>query len=100
MSDWKNPSFPSDRSSGRKVEWKAPVVEDNTTASVAMGIGIIIKALIGFLLISSVNALALMLVSLILDFDLTYRNALSVGALYVFWRAYDTFTFGRLLKDR
>jgi hypothetical protein len=99
MSEWKNPSFPSDRS-GRKVEWKAPAVEDNTTASIAMGIGMIIKALVGFLLISSINALAIMCVSLILDFDIAYRNALAVGALYVFWRAYDTVTFGRILKDR
>ena len=98
MSEWKNPSFPSDRS-GRKVEWKAPAVEDST-ASVAMGLGIIIKALIGFLVISSINALALMCVSLILDFDLAYRNALAIGALYVLWRAFDKVTFSRLLKDR
>lgn len=99
MSDWKNPSFPSDRS-GRKVEWKAPAVEDATSASVAMGIGIIIKALVGFLVIASINALAIMCVSLILDFDIAYRNALSVGALYVLWRAYDTAVFSRLMKDR
>jgi hypothetical protein len=98
MSEWKNPSFPSD-SKGRKVEWKAPIVEDST-ASVAMGMGIIIKALIGFLIISSINALALMCVSLILDFDLAYRNALAIGALYVLWRAYDKVTFSRLLKDK
>lgn len=98
MSDWKNPSFPSANSS--KVEWNTPFVDDEKTASVAMGIGIIVKALIGFLVIASINALAIMCVSLILDFDIAYRNALSVGALYVLWRAYDTAVFSRLMKDR
>jgi hypothetical protein len=98
MSEWKNPSFPSD-SKGQKVEWRAPAVEDSA-ASAVMGLGIIIKALFGFLIISSINAVALMCVSLILDFDLAYRNALSIGALYVLWRAYDKVTFSRLLKDK
>lgn len=99
MSDWKNPSFPSERSE-RKVEWRAPAVEENNVASVALGIGISIKALLGFLIITNINALALMLVSVILDFDIAYRNAIYVGAVYVVWRAYDTVTFSRLLKDR
>ena len=99
MSDWKNPSFPSERTT-RNAEWNTPSVKDENIASVAMGFGIIMKGLLGFLIISSINALAIMCVSLILDFDIAYRNALLIGALYVVWRAYDTVTFSRLLKDR
>lgn len=99
MSDWKNPSFPSERGD-RKVEWRAPAVEEHNVASVALGLGIGIKALLGFLIITSMNASALMLLSVIIGFDISYRNALYASALYVFWRAYDTVTFSRLLKDR
>jgi hypothetical protein len=99
MSDWKNPSFPSERS-GRKVEWKAPAVEEVNTPPPMAGVAIIVKALLGFLVIASVNAVALMLVSLILGIDLEYRRAVAIGGLYILWRAYDNTVFSRLLKDR
>lgn len=91
MSDWKNPT--TDK--GRRKEWNTPIVKDEQLENVAAGISVAIKGVVGFVLIASVNALAIMGVVNLLGNDISYRNALGIGGIYVLWRAYDKVIFSR-----
>lgn len=96
MSDWKNPSWGS-RANG---EWKPPMTQDDNVENIAMTISLVFRAIIGFLLVSTINALAFMAVAHLLNFSLSYRNALAVGAIYVCWRAYDTVMFTKFRNTK
>ena len=98
MSEWKNPSFGG--SSNNRGEWKPPQVkEDDSIEQVAMGIALAIRALFGFIVIISVNALFVYAITRLLGNDIEYRNAIFVGCLVFLWRSYDISTFRKFGKD-
>ncbi len=92
MNDWKNPTWGKDN----RKEWNPPISnEDEDVDNLAMGIALVIKAIIGFILIATINGVALMFVMNLLNVDVSYRNAVAIGAIYVCWRAYDKVVFAR-----
>lgn len=100
MSDWKNPSF------GRRDntdDWKPPFLDDpfatdDDDTRERVSVSLFIRALFGFLIIVSINAVALFGVSYFAGYDLSYRNAVIIAGIYILWRVYDMKTMGRLNK--
>jgi hypothetical protein len=97
MSDWKNPSFPN-RSDGK---WDKPFLfdEEDEQGDEQMTIQEFVKVILSFLFLSSINGLVLFTVTVLLDYDLSYRNAVLVGMIYVLWRAYDRIVFSKFGRE-
>lgn len=92
MSDWKNPSFPNRPDS----KWDKPfMLEDDDEVDNEMSLQDFVKAILSFLFLSSVNGLIVFTVTALLDYDLSYRNSVLIGMIYVLWRAYDRIVFSK-----
>lgn len=99
MNDWKNPSFGRRDSTN---EWKPPFVDDpfadDEDTDERVSVSLFIRALFGFMIIVSINAVVLFGVSYFAGYDLSYRNAVIIAGIYILWRVYDMKTMGRLHK--
>lgn len=95
MNDWKNPSFGKRNDASN---WNPPFIEEFEEKGNAMNsisLGIFLRAVIGFMAVVGINALALFGVAYFLRHDLSYRDATIVAGIYVIWRIYDKQVFDR-----
>lgn len=89
--DWKNPSR-----SNPWEEWSTPAVADEKDS---ISLSLLIRGVLGFMVITAINALALFLFLHALDYRVPYRSAVIASAIYVCWRVYDIVLFRKIKKD-
>jgi hypothetical protein len=96
MSNWKNPNSPQEHPSGSL--WNSPKVDLSQESNSPITLELVVKAVFGFVLIVSLNALALFLFLNLVGQEVTYRNAVIAGVVYVCWRVYDIVVFSKVKK--
>ena len=99
MSEWKNPNFPNH---GR-VEWQTPRIDEDeeiVISRTAMLVAIALRAVMGLVVMVSVNALCLWSVLSLLDYSISYLNCVLVALVYVPWRVYDSIAFRKARESR
>lgn len=94
MSDWKNPNW----SSQNDDRWDAPFPQTSENSS-AINVSLFFRGIIGFIVIISVNACALLLFMNLIGRDISYRNALGAAAVYVIWRVYDKVVYKKIAEQ-
>jgi hypothetical protein len=98
MSNWKNPNEQNSEHPSSSL-WNNPQVNLSTEEKIGEGVLLVIKGLFGFILLVSINALALFLFLNIMDMDRTYSQCVLGACVYVCWRVYDKTVFSKLKKD-
>lgn len=88
MSEWKNPNFRNDD----WQRWSSPKVENEQRPE----IGLIVRGLMGFVLLVSVNAFALFAFLNVIGFSVSYRNSVIASLIFVMWRVYDIVVFRKI----
>ena len=92
MSEWKNPQH--------RPEWDKPFLfgAEEETQKPQFTFADFVRGLFGFLTLSVMNGTALFVTVFLLDRELSYRNSVLIGMVYVCWRAYDRVVFSRFGK--
>jgi len=90
MNDWKNPNF-------RNNDWQRwSVPEMNKSTKEQPDISLVVRGILGFVLLVSVNAFALFTFLNVLGFSVSYRNSTIASLVFVMWRLYDITVFRKI----
>lgn len=94
---WKNPNSPQEHPSSSSL-WESPKVDLSKEKDNSVTVSLAVKGLIGFLVVCSLNALALFLFANAIGFNLEYQNAVLASVVYVCWRLYDIVVFNKIRR--
>jgi hypothetical protein len=90
MSDWKNPNF-------RDNDWQRwSVPEMNNSTKEKPDITLVVRGILGFIFIISINTVALFTFLNVLGFSVSYRNSTIASLVFVMWRVYDITVFKKI----
>ena len=89
MSDWKNPNF-------RNNDWNNWNIPEVSESKESVDIGLVLRGLAGFVVVVSLNALALFAFLYVLGYSVEYRDAVLASLIFVLWRVYDIVLFRKI----